>query len=140
MPFREKSAWIMLVVLSVIALGYFSQIIQWSLQTQEIVSPSMAGVVRFTLALVAWTVVSQIVLAVIWPKDAQRRLDERERHIHEKAENWSGIVLGIGLVTSLGYYLFYLDGNLLFYMAFASLIVSQCSEYVFCIINYRRAF
>ncbi|RUO31431.1 hypothetical protein CWE12_00045 [Aliidiomarina sedimenti] len=140
MAFQEKSAWIMLGILLVLAAGYFIQVGQLSAAAGEVINPQLAAVVKFTVAIIVWSVISHVALALFWPKDAQQKLDERERRIHDRAGHLSGLVLGFGLVTALGYFLVIGNANVLFYMGFASLILSQLSEYVFRIFNYRRSF
>ena len=48
-------------------------------------------------------------------------------------------VLGVGVVTSLGVYLLSPRGDLLFYLVFASLMLSNLAEYALQILFYRRA-
>jgi hypothetical protein len=74
------------------------------------------------------------------PKEANARLDERERKITQWAGNASSYVLATGIVLSLGLYLFSHDGDVLFYTAFASLMIGQLAEYVFLIALYRIDF
>ncbi len=89
------------------------------------------------LVIVA-SIIAQTTLAVLQPKDANAPADERERPLLDRAGNWSGIVLGVGAVTSLLHFVYHGDGNLLFHSIMGSLILSQIAEYAFQIFLFRR--
>ena len=57
----------------------------------------------------------------------------------QRAGNWSGTILGLGMVTALLHYLQHGNGNLLFHTMLGSLIVSQIAEYAFQIALLRRS-
>lgn|SRR5690554_322155 len=137
MSFREISAWVMLNVLLIITGFYFFRI--WQLSPPgELISPNFGSLLNFTITLIIWTVISHIVLSIIFPKDANAPRDERDRIIDDRAGHISGLILGIGAVTALGHFLFYEQANLLFYMVFAALVASQVGEYLCRIFYYRR--
>jgi hypothetical protein len=85
------------------------------------------------------SVAAQVALALSAPNEANAPADERERPALQRAGNWSGVVLGVGAVTSLLHYLQHGNGNLLFHMVLGSLIVAQIAEYVFQIALLRRS-
>ena len=70
-----------------------------------------------------------IVIAATAPAEASATSDEREKRIDDRAAHLSGYVLGTGIVLALGLYLFTYDGNVMFYIAFGSLLLSQLAEY-----------
>ncbi|MGB3624724.1 MAG: hypothetical protein WA989_02785, partial [Henriciella sp.] len=74
------------------------------------------------------------------PSEADDTMDERDKLISARAGNISGLVLGLGLVSALGVYLFKYDGNLLFHAAFGALMASQLTEYAARIVYYRGGF
>ena len=86
------------------------------------------------------SIVGQIALAFIDRKSANRPADEREKTIQQRADAYSGILLGVLIVSSLMTYLVHQDGDLLFLMALLSLVVAQAAEYVVEIIGYRRGY
>ncbi len=137
MGFREKSAWVMAVVLGGAGLWYLSLVVgAW----RELgTAPPAWLVVPFIILVVIASIISQVVLAISDPKNAEAAADERERPIIHQAGNWSGLVLGFGAVTSLLLYLGHADGNLLFHSVMGSLIVSSVAEEVLQIILLRRA-
>lgn len=137
MSFREKSAWVMALVLGGAGLWYLSLVTgAW----RELgTTPPAWVVVPFIILLVLASIVSQVVLAVSDPKNAERPADERERPIIDRAGNWSGIVLGFGAVSSLLLFMQHGDGNLLFHSVMGSLLVAAIAEEVFQIVLMRRA-
>jgi hypothetical protein len=137
MSFREKSAWVMAALMSGAGLYYLSLVYAASQAIGETAPPMVVFV--FVALVIVGSVVVQIILAVASPKEANAPADERERTVEHRAGNWSGLVLGVGAVTSLGYFLYYADGNLLFHLIMGSLIVSQIAEYAFQILLLRRS-
>ena len=139
MSFREKSAWVMGVLMLVAGLYYLNMAVAavrdvgWTMQ-------SVAVFVPFTILVIILSIVAQTTLAIMTPKEANAPADERERPLIDRAGNWSGVVLGAGAVTSLLYFLLYQEGPILFHMIMGSLILSQIAEYAFQIILIRRSF
>jgi hypothetical protein len=86
-------------------------------------------VLVFVLLVVVGSLLTHLVLALASPGEASAPTDERDRQVLHRAGHWSGYVLGGGVLLSLGHYLVYGDGNLLFHLTAASLIVSQIGEY-----------
>ena len=138
MSFREKSAWLMALLMAAAGLFYLHVVRGVSHVRGETV-PS-ATVIGFVILVVICSVVAQIVLALSSPKEANAPADERERIVQQRAGNWSGLVLAAGAVFSLGHFMVYSDGIMLFHLVMASLIVSQIAEYAFQIVLVRRSF
>ena len=138
MSFREKSAWVMGALMIVAGL-YYWRMVGAASQTIGATAPA-AIVIGFVILVVVGSVVAQILLAVSAPKEANSPADERERRVQASAGNWSGVVLAVGAVLSLGHYMVRADGNMLFHLVMASLIVSQIAEYALHIILVRRSF
>lgn len=135
MSFREKSAWVMTVVMT-LAGAYYLQLIT-SASDALGAAPPPAIVIPYVILVVIASIIAQSSLAVSSPTDANAPADERERLVHDRAGNWSGLVLATFGVTSLGHFLAYADGNMLFHLIMGSLIVSQIAEYVFQIALFR---
>jgi len=139
MPFREKSAWIMSFALIVGGLFYFLPVVSEWTGSGQLASPLMPQIVTYTVSLVAMAIVSHIVITALAPKDADAPVDEREKVIFDRAGHYSSYVLGIGVLLSLGVYLLSGNGDLLFYVVFASLIASHLAEYLLQILFYRTS-
>ncbi len=131
MSFQEKSAWLMSFALLASSLFYFGVVMSMSQEVGHLAAPNLPVVVIYTVILTLIAIVGHVVIAVLTPKQANATPDEREREIVFRASHLSGYVFGVGVILSLGLYLFIHDGNLLFYSVFASLILSQLFEYLF---------
>lgn len=138
MSFREKSAWVMALLMIAVGLCYWRTV---SAASQAIGSTAPAAVVfSFVVLVVVGSIVVQTVLALSAPREANAGADERERRVEAKAGHWAGVLLAVGAVLSLGHFLMRADGNMLFHLVMASLIVAQIAEYAFQIILVRRSF
>lgn len=137
MSFREKSAWTMAVVTALAGLVYLNLALAAGRELGGI-PPALGPFLPYVFLMIIASIVAQVALALVQPKEAERPADERERPILAVAGNWSGVILGIGVVTALLTYLYYGSGDLLFHMALGSLILSQLSEFVFQILLFRR--
>jgi hypothetical protein len=137
MSFREKSAWVMGLVMVVTGLFYLNVAIGTSGGMGRIVPPLTVFVPYVGLVVIA-SIVAQTTMAVLSPREANAPADERERLVLDRAGNWSGSVLGIGAVTSVLHFLYHGDASLLFHMVMGSLILSQVAEYTLQIALLRR--
>jgi len=138
MPFREQSAWAMGLILTVAGLFYFGKVFAASEALGATAPPIIAFVVIYVVIVVIASIVIMSPLAAFQPQAANAPADERERMILDRAGNWSGYVLAFGVATGLFHFWAQRDGNMLFHIAFASLMVSQIADYAFQIILYRR--
>ncbi|WP_348671209.1 hypothetical protein [uncultured Idiomarina sp.] len=139
MAFREKSAWLMLIITLLVGGGLTFEVVQGFNSTSQW-PPAVSVFTRLTVGLIVLSIVGQIALAFIDRKSANRPADEREKTIQQRADAYSGILLGVLIVSSLMTYLVHQDGDLLFLMALLSLVVAQAAEYVVEIIGYRRGY
>ena len=138
MSFREKSAWLMALVMTTAGFYYLHSVRAASKALGETASPLI--VIALVVLIVIGSVVAQVVLAVSSPREANTPADEREQQIQLRSSHWSGFVLATGVVSSLGHFIAYSDGNMLFHLVMGSLIVSQIAEYAFQILLVRRSF
>ena len=138
MSFREKSAWLMALFLTAVGVYYLHIVRAATKALGETASPLIA--IALVILMVVGSVVAQVVLAVSSPREANTPADERERQIQIRSSHWSGFVLATGVVSSLGHFIAYSDGNMLFHLAMGSLIVSQIAAYTFQIFLLRRGF
>jgi len=123
MSFREKSALVMSAVMVVTGLLY-----AWLVQAAP-QAPVIGPLLPYVLAVIALSVVVQVVLALHSPSEANAPLDERERNVAARAGQISGIVLTIGVMLSGAVYVLFLHGNMLFHHLLGALIVAQIVEY-----------
>lgn len=138
MSFKEKSAWVMALVMAVAGLYYLKMVLAASDHIGA-TAPPIGLLIAYVLLVVVASVIAQIILAISSPKEANAPADKRERPALDRAGNWSGLVLGAGVVTSLMYFLVHNEGFLLFHTIMGSLIVSQIAEYAFQILFLRRS-
>lgn len=138
MPFHEKSAWTMIVALLIGGAFYFRTVFTLSTDLGELAPPNMPTVWVYTVILIVIAVVGHILAVAFAPEDANEATDEREKRINERAGHLSGYVLGIGTLAALGLYLVTYNGNLMFYVLFASLMLSQVGEYVGHVLLHRK--
>jgi hypothetical protein len=138
MSFREKSAWLMALLMTAAGLYYFQIVRGASRALGETAPPAI--VTAFIFVVVVGAIVGQVVLALSSRKEASAPADERERLVQQRAGNWSGLVLATGAVLSLGHFMVRGDGNMLFHLVMASLIVAQIADYAFQIVLVRRSF
>jgi hypothetical protein len=136
MSFREKSAWLMALLMTGAGLYYFHLVRGASQALGETAPPVV--VIAFILLVVIGAIVGQTVLALWLRKEAAAPADERERLVQQRAGSWSGLALAAGAVLSLGHFMIWGDGNMLFHLVLASLIVAQIAEYGFQILLFRR--
>jgi hypothetical protein len=137
MAFHEKSAWIMSFALLVGGIFYFGVVARISSEIGRLVPPMLPLVAVYTAILIAVAIAGHIVIAIMAPTEASAPLDERERQLAVRASHRSGLVLGVSVIMSLGFYLISSNGNLLFYCVFGSLMISQLVEYGLQIVLYR---
>jgi uncharacterized membrane protein (DUF485 family) len=138
MAFQEKSAWIMALSLLAAGIFYFGVVAAMSSAMGSLAPPNIPVVAVYTVLLAILAIISHIVIAIFAPKDANAPTDERERRILERSSHLSGYVFAAGVIVSLGLYLIFYDGNLLFYGVFSSLMLGQLAEYLLQIVLYRN--
>lgn len=139
MSYREKSAWVMGLVMAVAGLYYLKLVIDASGHIGA-TAPPMGVLIGYVVLVVVASIIAQATLATFSSgKEANAPADERERPALDRAGNWSGYVLASGAVASLLYFLSHGDGYMLFHMIMGSLIVSQVAEYVLQILLLRRS-
>lgn len=138
MSFREKSAWAMAFILFSAGAYYFQKVIGISAELGETAPPVIPLVIFYVVFIVIASAIIMPIIAGTTGKEANDPADERDRIIIDKAGHWSGYVLAAGVIAGLFNYSFTRDGNLLFHIAFASLMLSQIGEYVLQVVLYRR--
>ena len=138
MSFRERTAWVMGLILIAAGVWYFKRVVGLSMELGHVAAPNIKFVIGCIGLIVIASIVANVVIASQAGKEAEAPADERERTILNKAGHWSGIVLAVGAVSGLWHFGWNSDGNLLFHIVFGSLMVSQLAEYAFQIFLFRR--
>ena len=138
MPFREKTAWAMGAILIVAGLYYFNMVVTASVAAGVTAPPIIPFVIAYVVLVTIASIVIMSVVGATAADEANAPADERDRMILDRAGHWSGYVLGFGVVAGLLHYWVNMDGNMLFHICFASLMLSQLFEYVVQIALYRR--
>jgi hypothetical protein len=137
MAFREKSAWAMALITGIAGLWYLNTLIALAAEAGMVPAP-LGLLVRYVIVIVVASIVAQVILAVITPTEAEAPADERERLVYDRAGSQAGDVLTFGLLVSLGWFLIERDGNLLFHMAFLSLLLAQTMQHLLLAVRLRR--
>lgn len=138
MAFDEKRAWIMLMVASVSYLVYVV-IILGRAENIPLAEVSYGSTLLWTIGIaIAATIVLQIVVVAITPRDTER--DQRDREIHRFGEyiGQSFVVLGglVALGMSIAELKHFWIANVI-YLAFTLSGVVGCTAKIF---FYRRGF
>lgn len=124
MSFREKSAWVSLIIHVVIFGGYF-----WSLaEAWDHPGRGPLGVgllIGAVILLILNAIALNTAIAIASPKEATAPADERERLISLHAERISSYVLAANVVLLIGALLADWDGFLVANLLLAALVVSE---------------
>ncbi|MCR9195612.1 MAG: hypothetical protein NXH88_12820 [Hyphomonas sp.] len=138
MGFQEKMAWAMMLILIVTGVAYYGVIFQAAGALGQFPPPILPLMIGYVVLLVIASIVASILIAVTKPSEASTALDEREKVIQFKGEAWSGRAMGFLILCALLDFGVNGDGNRLFHLVFATMIISQIAEYGLQIFFYRR--
>ena len=116
---------------------YFRTVSAMSEGMEQLAPPVLPLVIVYIVVIVVLSILGHILIAVSKPSEADDTMDERDKLVAARAGNIAGVVLGVGLISALGIYLFTYDGNQLFHAAFGALMISQIAEYAARIVYYR---
>jgi len=125
MSFREKSAWISLLLYLGIYGFYFGQVAVALTRGQADGAHFLGLFWQSVVMFVVATIVLTIIAAVLAPKDAQAPQDEREKLITLKANSASGYVLASGVVLVIGAVFYGADEFLTLNLLFFALVLSE---------------
>ncbi len=138
MSFREKTAWVMLILLTLAGGFYAWEVIGQAISLRAAPPPSIKLALVYVVFVVIGSIIGMSSLGASNPQEAAAPADERERIILDRAGNWSGYVLAIGAVAGALHYWAQTDGPMMFHLVVAGLMLSQIAEYGFQIWLYRR--
>ena len=138
MSFHEKTAWVMGIILAVAGVYYFNMVARASSALGEVSPPVIGFVIAYVVLVVIASIIAMSVLGIANQQEANAPADEREKRALDKAGHWSGYVMAVGVFSGLLHYSVTQDGDMLFHVAFGSLMLSQIAEYGLQIWFYRR--
>ena len=138
MGFREKLAWAMMVIMAGTGGLYYSWVHMQSSAIGAWAPPNIAFLIGYVVLVIVLAIVAGIAIGISRPSEASPPMDERERLILFAGEVWAGRLLSVLILCTLLDFAVSGNGNRLFHLVFASLIISQVGEYVFRIFFYRR--
>jgi Na+/H+ antiporter NhaD/arsenite permease-like protein len=138
MSYREKSAWISLLLYLGIYGFYFSQVAMAAARGEADGTHFLGLFGQSVAVFVVATIVLTVVAAVLAPRDAQAREDERERLITLKANSASGYVLATGAVLAIGVVFYGADEFLTINLLFFALVLSEVYKVATQLVLYRR--
>lgn len=135
MSFREKSAWISVLSMSVIYGIYFWSVIHGGSKGGRF---HFGGLLGTIITLVILQVVLTIVVAIFSPKDAQAPRDERDKLIELRAMRvaYAGLATSVALACFFGAFdppIVFNTNSLLFILVTAEILRCSCQ-----IVQYRR--
>lgn len=138
MGFHEKTAWAMGAILTLSGLFYFHKVLAVSEAIGETAPPIIGFVIAYVVLVVIASIIVMSVLAASAAAEANAPADEREKRVIDRAGHWSSYILAFGVALGLLHFWTQRDGNFLFHVCFASLMLSQIAEYGFQIWFLRR--
>lgn len=138
MAFREKTAWIMSIALLLGGLFYWGVVIAGTRELGTTMPPLIPIIVVYVGLLVVISVVGHIGAALTSLKTANAPSDERETKIAARSTGLSDLIMGLGVMISLGFYLTNFDGNQLFHFVFGTLMTAQFVLYATQIVLFRQ--
>lgn len=136
MPFREKQAWISVITYGAVFGGYFLLLGQtWDDRYGQPLSIGLLVAAVLTLIVAATSL--NIVAAILSPKEANARPDERETLIDLKAERLASYTLSVGVVCLIGALLIGWNAFLVANLLLASMVISELVKAVAQILHFR---
>lgn len=129
MSFREISAWVMAAVMAATGIYYCNAYITAS-EALGWAAPPFSAFIPYAVFAVTASIVVQVALAIVEPKDEDRTPDERERPLLWRAGHWAGLVQGGLCIAALQYVIHNDNLAILFHLIVGSLILSQLLEYI----------
>jgi hypothetical protein len=135
--FREKTAWISLIIHVVIFGGYFLSLADaWDHPGR---GPLGVGMLIGAVVLLVLNAIALNAAAALGsPKEAEAPADERERMIGLKADRVAAVVLSAGVVCLIGALFMNWDGFLVANLLLAALVVSEVVKAIAQIVFFRR--
>jgi hypothetical protein len=139
MSFEEKNTWVYAAV-SLVAYGAYLAVILGRAQGVPLGEVPYAGTMLWTIgAAITASIVGRIVVAVAWPRDADKK-DERDREVYRFGEyvgQWSVVVgAGTALVLAMVEVDYFWIANAIYLAFVLSALLSSATK----LVAYRRGF
>jgi hypothetical protein len=100
MTYEEKNVWVFAVV-TLVAFGAYAVTILGRAEGGTITEVPYVGAMLWTIgAAIVASIVGRIVVAVVWPKDADKK-DQRDKEINRFGEYLGQSLVGVGAVAAL---------------------------------------
>ena len=131
-------AWAMAGILTVTGALYFAWVFWAMSQLGHLPSPILPFVVIYVVMIIIAATLMAVGFAISNPDEANTPPDERERFILVKSEARGGRFFAFIVLLGLIDFAVFQNGNRMFHIAFAGLIVSQIIEYGLTVLSYRR--
>ena len=132
MSFREKSAWISAVLISLFLLSFV--LVNEHLNAADRLHPFLLVVVTF----VTLEIVLHALIAIRSPRDARAPKDERERLIALKASRFAYYVLMVGALLSIFTIHLGWGADMIVGHVFLSVLVAELVRFISIIVFHRR--
>lgn len=142
MSFEEKSNLATLGALLLVFGAYFANLGLNALGGQALPS-AIPGLelgrvfIGLTIAFVIWLVVTHIILAGVFTKEADAGADERDRVIETRADAGAGYVLGAGVITTLLLVIWDVSGFWIAHALLGALVLSEAYKGISRALAYR---
>ena len=134
MSFREKSAWIHMVILIVVYGNYFIRV-----SRDDLSGPEALGLLLWlTVAFVVLEIVTFSIASALSPKDANEPEDEREKIIRWRSGEVAGYVLAGGALFALFIIQFDFPRVMIGNVILGSLVMSSVVDCAGQIVQFRR--
>ena len=139
MSFEEKNTWIYAVV-TVVAFGAYLATILGRAQGAPLTEVPYVGAMLWTIgAAIVASIAGRIVVAVAWPKDADKK-DQRDKEIHRFGEYVGQSFVAVGALAALLLAMAEVDyfwiANAVYLAFFLSAVLSSAAK----LVAYRRGF
>lgn len=138
MSFMEKTAWVMMTLLTLTGGFYAWEVAGHWQAIGAAPPPSIKLAIVYVVLVVIGSIIGMSSIAIASPEDADAVADERERIVIDKAGHWSGYVVAFPAVAGALHYWALQDANMMFHYVVAGLMLSQIAEYAFQIFLLRR--
>ena len=134
MSFREKSAWISAVLITLFLVLFFAPVLGGHLRGVQSMHHFLLGVVTF----IALEIILHAVIAIRSPRDARAPKDERERLIALKANRIAYYVLLFGTLSSIFSIHLGAQAHEIVGYAFMFMVIAELVRFVSIIVFHRR--
>jgi len=139
MPFREKSAWLALVAITLTFGPYFAIVASGRIPMEGLPNLQMMGLYATVCAIqVAILGVGHLWLRFKAPADARTPPDERDRVLMHRSRTWAYYVLMVGMIWVGGFMPFYSSGWRIVNAMIFMVSLAEVTYYACLVFSYRK--